>query len=92
MSVTTTGVPRKAAVPQEPAQGPIFRSSTAAEYDSGSDGAANVDKPVPLDFKTVAVTPGMALSTIKQSVESVVASGSPLAIISRMAFCNSRIM
>jgi hypothetical protein len=45
-----------------------------------------------LHQRTDADISGTAASTLTQSRSTVFASGSPLAIISRMAFCNSRII
>ncbi|EKD99315.1 MAG: hypothetical protein ACD_23C00017G0003 [uncultured bacterium] len=74
MSVTTTGALRNAAVPHDPAQGPIGRPSSASQMEAGRPGAASGRKrPCASTARMDAVTSGAMRSTSRHT--SAIKSG-----------------
>jgi hypothetical protein len=88
MSETITGKPRYAAVPQEPAHGPIGISSICRVHSLGSFGPAMTFRWTPSGFinKTEASVPGLCSSIIPHNALRICFSGTPVAIISRSCF------
>src|SRR5436305_549355 len=88
MSETMTGDLRYAAVPQEPAQGPIGRFSICCAHSLGRLGPAMQSRWTPSAFsnKTEASVPVRCSSIIRHNVFRISFSPTPVAIISRSRF------
>ena len=88
MSETMTGDPRYAAVPQEPAHGPIGRFSICCAHSLGRLGPAMQSRWTPSAFsnKTEASVPSRCSSIIRHNVFRISFSPTPVAIISRSRF------
>ena len=88
MSETITAEPRYAAVPHEPAHGPIGISSICRVHSFGRFGPAATSKCTPSAFsnKTEASVSGRCSSMIKHNAFRICFSGTPVAIISSSRF------
>jgi len=89
MSVTSTGSRRNAAVPQEPAVGPIGTPSTAALYAAGRLGPAPERSTSRPGSRTITAQsdPGSCSSTIATTPSSTSWSPPPMAMRASTLFC-----
>ena len=90
MSLTNTGEPRNAAVPQLPAFGPWPRPSIALTYSAGNDGAARAadeSRPRPATGLKPALR-RLRLKAAKQMCPACPAAVSALAIICSVSLCS----
>src|SRR5215471_2756539 len=79
ISDTMTGEPRYAAVPQEPAHGPIGISSICRVHSLGKLGPAITFRWTPSEFinNTEASVPGLCSSIIPHNASTICFSGTP---------------